>query len=301
MNAHLSAFIDLRFANGGKESSPRILGCDTPPHPRWQRRAPIPLLSGKLHSSFETWIAVEVLQPERDRIDLLPERNVVDETFDREDIVVRSNAPPETRRNSRRFGADIFHLEIWEAVRLIDRRIHGIDINAILERWRKPARDHGGPSNAMRPADDLAVLDRSRNRVVIDGPINVVLGVFFALPRHFERSIDVHSNASGADRHVLIKPATEATTNVEVVDGHFLDRQSDGLGDILLHTSNNLSSDPDFAGVLCVVNRAVQRLHCRVRKEWQFINAFVARSFRERRLDVTHFLRDRARPFAGLP
>ena len=68
-------------------------------------------------------------------------RQLIDEAFDGEDVVVGADAAPESGRHRRRLGAHIFDKEIGNVVGHVDGAIDGVDVDAVLEGRRQPARD----------------------------------------------------------------------------------------------------------------------------------------------------------------
>ena len=68
-------------------------------------------------------------------------RQLVDEAFDREHVVVGPDAAPEAGRHRRRLGAHIFDVEVGDVVGHVDGAIDRVDVDALLERRRQPARD----------------------------------------------------------------------------------------------------------------------------------------------------------------
>jgi hypothetical protein len=114
-------------------------------------------------------------------------------------------------------------------------------------RWN-PASHHRRPGDLAFPGDDLAVRKRSRNRVAVDRPVDVVLHVLFAGPHDFDRGRNLFGDAHCALDHVRLEPAAEAATEVVVVDRHLVDRQTRGLSRILLAPALHLRAGPDLAG-----------------------------------------------------
>ena len=60
-------------------------------------------------------------------------RQLVHEAFDREHVVVRSDAAPEAGRHRGRFGPHIFDMEVGDVVGHVDGAIDRVDVDALLE------------------------------------------------------------------------------------------------------------------------------------------------------------------------
>src|SRR5207245_6705173 len=120
-----------------------------------------------------------------------------------------TDAAPESGRHRRWFGPDIFDTDIRNIVGHVDGAIDGVDVDALLERRRQPARDNGRAGDLVLPADDLAVGQGRGNGVAIDRAIDVVLNVFLAGPHHLHRTIDLLCDANRRDHHVGFELAAE--------------------------------------------------------------------------------------------
>src|SRR5262249_16238643 len=105
----------------------------------------------------------------------------------------------------------------------------------------------------------------------INRTINVVLDVLLAGPDDFYRPIDVFADTDGSCHLVGFEPAPEAAAEQVVVGYDLVERKVRGFRGIRLHAANDLAPDPHFTAIRGDMNRAVQRLHRRVRQERHFI------------------------------
>ena len=188
--------------------------------------------------------------PRRNSIGILARlaRQLVHEAFDREHVVVGADPAPEAGRHRRRLGPHIFDMEVGNVVGHVDGAIDRVDIDALLERRRQPARNDRRAGDLVFPADDLAVRQGRGDRVAIDRAIDVVLDVLLAGPHHLDRPVDLLGDANGRDHHVGLEPAAEAAAEQMLVDGHLLDRKAGGLRRLRLHPRHDLRAGPDLAG-----------------------------------------------------
>ncbi len=162
-------------------------------------------------------------------------------------------------------------MEIRDVVGHVDRAIDAVDVDALLEPGRKPARHDRRAADAILPADDLAVGERRGDGVAIDRTIDVVLDVFLAGPHHLDGAIDLLGDPHGRDRHVGFELAAKAAAEQVVVDDHFFDRKAGRLRRFRLHPRHDLGAGPDLAKIGGEMNRGVDRLHGRMREKRQLV------------------------------
>ena len=189
-------------------------------------------------------------------------------------------------------------MEIRNVVGHVDRAIDGVDVNALLERRRQPAREDGRARDLVLPADDLAVGQGRGNGVAVDRAIDVVLDVFFAGPYHLYRPVHLFGDTDRRDRHVGLELAAEAAAEQVIVDGHFLDRKSRRFCRLRLHPGQDLRAGPDLAGVGLQTNRGVDRLHRRVREKGKLVGRVQPLAGRKALGDIAFGFRDYAVLFA---
>ena len=68
-----------------------------------------------------------------------------------------------------------------------------------------------------------------------------------------------------------LQPPAKAAADQMIVDHDLVQRQTGGLRRRCLCACDGLGADPDFAAVLADMNRAVHRLHRRVREEGNLV------------------------------
>ena len=128
------------------------------------------------------------------------------------------------------------------------------------------------------------------------GPVHVVLDVFLAGPHDLHRAVDMLGDLDGADDAVGLQPPAEAAADQMIVDHDLVQRQAGGLRRRRLGARDGLAADPDFAAVLADMNRAVHRLHRRVREERNLVGRLdLGGGARHRLVDIADVLRHRAR------
>ena len=168
-----------------------------------------------------------------------------------------------------------FHVDVqvWERIGKIDRAFSRVGVEAILEHWRKPSRDDRGACEAMVPRDRHSLLIKAgRNSVEEIGAVHVVLDVFLARPDDFDRAVDMLRNLDSANDAIDLKPPAKATADQMIVDHDLVQRQPGSLRSCRLGSRDDLGADPDFAAVRAHMDRAVHRLHCRVREERNLVS-----------------------------
>ncbi len=159
---HLARYVDFGFHHGGDETRERRLHADAAPDARRQLLAPAGFLRRQIQRGEEARILGQHAAAEIDRILARLLRQLVHEAFDGEHIVVGTDAAPEPGRHRLRLGADEFDMQIRDVVGNVDGAIDAVDVDALLEPRRKPARHDRRAADAILPADDLAVGQASR-------------------------------------------------------------------------------------------------------------------------------------------
>ena len=125
----------------------------------------------------------------------------------------------------------------------------------------------------MAPGNRNTVLvEARREAVVIVGPVDIVLNVFFAGPHHFHRTVDLPSDPHGQGDAIDVQPATEAAAEQLIVDLDLLERQAGDLRGRGLRAAQHLRSHPDVTAVLAHMNGAVHRLHGGVRQKRHLVD-----------------------------
>ena len=155
---NLAKFIDLGFDDGCNKAAERRLHAHAAPDAPRQRLTPIGFLRHQIEGCFEPRISAEHGAAELDGILARLARQFVNEAFGSEDVVVRTDAAPEAGDNAQRLGAHVSHLQVRNIVRHVDGAIDRVDIDAVLESRRQPARHDRRARNLIFPGDDLAVL-----------------------------------------------------------------------------------------------------------------------------------------------
>ena len=120
---HLALFVDFGFHHGRDEAAERRLHADAAPDARRQRLAPIGFLRHEIERGQQARVFSKHAAAEVDRILARLARQLVHEAFDGEHIVVGTDAAPEPGRHRRRFGPDIFDMEIGNVVGHVDGAI----------------------------------------------------------------------------------------------------------------------------------------------------------------------------------
>ena len=270
---------------------------DAAADPFRQRLSPAGLFRGKLEDGFGAGRLVEEGQPIGDRILLRRRRQFVHEAFGHEDIVRRPDAAPEGGRNARRFHPHILDVHVREGIDQIDRAFGGVGVETIVERRREPSRDDRGAREAMVPGDRHSFLIETGGHPVEEiGPIHVVLDVFLAGPDDLDGTVDMLGDLDGASDAIDLQPPAKAAADQMIVDHDLVQRQAGGLRRRRLGARDGLAADPDFAAVLADMNRAVHRLHRRVREERNLIGRLdLGDGARHGLVDIADVLRNRPR------
>jgi hypothetical protein len=92
-----------------------------------------------------------------------------------------------------------------------------------------------------------------------------VLDVFLAGPHDLHGTVDVLRDLDGANDAINFQPPAEAAPDQMIVDHDLVQRQAGGLRCRRLGSRGDLVADPDLAAVLADMDRAVHRLHRRMR------------------------------------
>ena len=93
-----------------------------------------------------------------------------------------------------------------------------------------------------------------------------------------------------------LQPPAEAAADQMIVDDDLVQRQAGGLRRRRLGARDGLAADPDLAAVLADMDRAVHRLHRRVREERNLVGRLdLGGGARHRLVDIADVLRDRPR------
>jgi hypothetical protein len=129
-----------------------------------------------------------------------------------------------------------------------------------------------------------------------------VLDILLTGPHDFHGAVDVFGDLDRAGGTVGLEPAAKPAADQMIVDHDLVHRQAGGFCCRGLDARNGLRADPDFAGVVADVGRAVHRLDGRVREEWNLVGRLdLGDGARHRRVDIADILGNRAqierRPF----
>ena len=126
-------------------------------------------------------------------------------------------APP-TRDNTRRLLTDVIHQDVRKGIGQLRCAFHGIGIEAVLERRRQPARKDRGRGDTMAPGNRHALsVEAGGEPVVVVGPVDVVLDVFFAGPNHLDRTIDLLGDLHRLGDEIHLEPPAEAAAEQVVM------------------------------------------------------------------------------------
>ena len=187
-------------------------------------------------------------------------------------------------------------MKVRESIDQIDRALGGVGIETIIERRREPSRDDRRARKAVVPRDRHSFpIETGRNPVEEVGPVHVVLDVFLARPDDFDRAVDMLRDLHGANDAIGFEPPAKPAADQMIVDHDLVQRQAGGLGSRRLGSRDGLAADPDFAAVLAEMNRAVHRLHCRVRQERDLVGRLdLGDAGRHGRIAIADVLRNRA-------
>ena len=125
----------------------------------------------------------------------------------------------------------------------------------------------------MMPRDQpILFVEASREPIVVIGPIDVVLDVFFSAPHDLHRSVDLLGDRYGLSDAVNVQPPTEAAPDQMIVHLDLVGRVPGHLRRRGLSPADNLNSHPDLAAVLGHVNCAVHWLHGGMREERHLVD-----------------------------
>ncbi len=130
---HLAIGGDFGLDNGGDEAGKRGLYANAAAGARRQRLSPIGLFRHQIERGFQARITAEHAAAEIDRVHARLARQLVHEAFDGEDVIVRSDAAPESGRHRRRLGAHILDRAVRDVVGHVDGAIDRVDVDAVLE------------------------------------------------------------------------------------------------------------------------------------------------------------------------
>ena len=136
----------------------------------------------------------------------------------------------------------------------------------------QPSREDRGAREAIVPGDRHSFLVEAGGQPVEEiGPVHVVLDVLLARPHDLDGTVDLLGDLDGARDAIGLQPPAEPAADQMVVDHDLVQRQARGLRRRRLGARDGLGADPDLAAVLADMNRAVHRLHRRVREERNLI------------------------------
>src|SRR5262249_44992502 len=257
---HFALRIDLGLDYRRDKRLERRLYADAAADARGQRLAPTRFFRRRVHHRKRPWLLAEHAPAEFNGILAGLARQFIHHALDREHIVVWADATPETGRHRRRLGLNELDMEVRDVIGHVHGGIDAVDVDALLERRRQPARQDRGTRDLVFPADDLAAGGRRSNHVAIDRAVVVVLDVFLAGPHHLYRHVHLLGDADGGDDHVGLELAAKAAAEQVVVDDDFLDRQPGGLRGLRLHARGDLRAGPDLAGVRLDMHGGAERL-----------------------------------------
>src|SRR6266446_2374901 len=261
VDANRSVPRHLDFGNLRHVGRKNELEGDAAPKTLRQWLSPAGLFGGKLEDGLGTGRLVKQSPPIGDRILLRRGRQLVHEAFGHEDVVRRSDAAPESRRNAWRFHLHILDVHVREGIDQIDRALGGVGVETIVKEGRCPSRDDRGASEAMIPGDRHPIrIEASGYPVEPIRPVHVVLDVFLAGPDDFDRAVDMLGDFDRARDAIDLQAPTESTPDQMIVHDDFVQRQARDLCGSRLGARDDLVADPDFAAVPADMNRAVHRL-----------------------------------------
>jgi hypothetical protein len=137
-------------------------------------------------------------------------------------------------------------------------------------------------------------IETGRHPVEPIRPVHVVLDVFLARPDDLDGAVDMLCDLNGANDAIDLEPPAKPAADQMIVDHDLVQRQAGGLGSRRLGSRDGLGADPDLAAVLAEMNRAVHRLHCRVRQERDLVGGLdLADGARHSLIAVADVLRNR--------
>src|SRR3984957_4595419 len=296
---NLTLFVNFRFHYRCYDTRERRLHANSAPDARRQRLAPVGFFSRQIERGEKARLVSKHRPTEVHRILAGLSRQFVHKAFNRKHVVVGTDAAPEPGRYRRRFGPDKLDVQVGDVVGDVDRAIDAVDVDAILEPRRKPARHDRRAADLVLPADDFAVGQGRGDGVAIDRTKNIMLDVFFAGPHDLDGAIDLLGYAHGRDHHVGLELAAKTAAEQVVVDDYLLDRQPRRLRRLRLHAGHDLRAGPDLASIGRDVNRGVDRFHRRVREKRQFVSRLQPVAGGEAFLDIAYGLGVPAVLFAG--
>ena len=119
-----------------------------------------------------------------------------------------------------------------------------------------------------------SVVKAGADAVVVIRSVHIVLDVLLAAPHDLDRIFRLRGEQRRLDDEIDLEPAAEAAAEQMIVYPDFFQRHVERLGDERLRPGRHLRSDPNIASVRCDMDRAVDRLHGRVRQERRFVNRF---------------------------
>src|SRR6516162_8299949 len=103
------------------------------------------------------------------------------------------------------------------------------------------------------------------------GPVHVMLDVLLARPDDLDWTVALFGDLDGANDAVALEPAAKPTADKVIVDHDLVRWQARGFRCGRLDACNGLAADPDFAGVLANMHRAVHRLHRYMREKRELV------------------------------
>src|SRR5713101_5122529 len=235
--------------------------------------SPAGLFGGELEDGLGAGRLIEQRPPIGDRILFRRRRQLVHEAFGHEDVVRRPDAAPEGGRNAWRFHPQILDTHVREGIDQIDRALGGVGVKTIVKEGWRPSRDDRRAREAMIPGDRYPFrIETGGYPVEPIRPIHIVLDVFLAGPYDFDGAIDMLGDFDRARDAIDLQAPTESTPDQMIVHDDFVQRQARDLCGSRLGARDDLVADPDFAAVPADMNRAVHRLHGRVREERNLID-----------------------------
>ena len=153
----------------------------------------------------------------------------------------------------------------------------------------------------MAPSDRHALsVEAGGEPIVVVGPVDVVLDVFFAGPDHLDRTIDLLGDLHRLGDEIHIEPPAEAAAEQMVMHPDLLGRNAGHLRGGGLGAGRDLGAHPYVAAVLAYLDRAVQGLHRGVREERHLVDRLDLLGGAGHRLgDIALLARDRPRLLRG--
>ena len=271
-NANRAVIRHLDLGNVRHIGREDVLDGDAATDPLRQLLSPARLVGSERKHGLGSQVLLEQREPVGDRILPCRRRQLIHEAFGHEHIVRRADAAPERGGNTRRLHPDVLDMKIGKIVDEVDGTLGGVGIETIVEGGRCPSRDDRGSCKAIGPGDRHSLrIETGGQTIEPIGAVHVVLNVFLARPHDLHRPVDLLGDLDGSSSAIGFKSAAKATTDQMIVDDDLLERQACDLRGRRLNARQGLRPDPDLAAFLAHVNRAVHRLHRRMRQEGKLI------------------------------